>query len=206
MQMQLTRWMMSLILVIAMALAAAAQAPAPQGAQRAGGAAAAPASPPMVLSSPAFPEGGIIPHRYTQVEQQVSPALNWTNAPANTQSFVLHMHDLEVSRNRTVDDQVHGLVWNSPGTAKGLPEGVPQGAELPDGTRQISASGQVYRGPGAPANGPLHHYVFEVYALDTRLDVPNGADAWDVRRAVMNGMNGHIIGKAVYVGLFRRPQ
>jgi Raf kinase inhibitor-like YbhB/YbcL family protein len=206
MHMRLARWTMSSIIVIATAMAVSAQAPAPQGAQRAGGAPAAPASPPMVLSSPAFPEGGIIPNRYTQVEQQVSPALNWTNAPANTQSFVLHMHDLEVSRNRTVDDQVHWLVWNIPGAAKGLPEGVPQGAEQPDGTRQISASGQVYRGPGAPANGPLHHYVFEVYALDTKLDVPNGADAWDVRKAVMNAMNGHIIGKAVYMGLFRRPQ
>ena len=201
------RWTMSVMMAISMAMAvAAAQAPAAptgQGGQRAGG---APPSPPMVLSTTAFPEGGVIPNRYTQAGEQVSPALTWTNAPANTQSFVLHMHDLEVSRNRTVDDQVHWLVWNIPGTAKGLPEGVPQGAELADGSRQISASGPSYRGPGAPANGPLHHYVFEVYALDNKLDVPNGTDAWDVRKAVMNAMNGHIIGKAVYVGLFRRPQ
>jgi Raf kinase inhibitor-like YbhB/YbcL family protein len=159
----------------------------------------------MVLSTPAFTDGGVIPNRYTQVEQQVSPALNWTNVPPNTQSFVLHMHDLEVSRNRTVDDQVHWLVWNIPGTAKGLAEGLPQGAELPDGSRQISATGQVYRGPGAPANGPLHHYTFELYALDTKLDVPNGADAWEVRKAVMAAMNGHILGKAAYMGFFKRP-
>jgi hypothetical protein len=38
------------------------------------------------------------------------------------------------------------------------------------------------------------------------VDVPNGADAWEVRKAVMNAMNGHIVGKAVYMGLFRRPQ
>jgi Raf kinase inhibitor-like YbhB/YbcL family protein len=188
-----------------MAVIAAAQAPAPAapaGGQRAGG----PAAPPMVLSTPAFTDGGVIPNRYTQVEQQVSPALNWTNAPANTQSFVLHMHDPEVSRNRTVDDQVHWLVWNIPGTAKGLAEGVPQGAELPDGSRQISATGPVYRGPGAPANGPMHHYTFEIYALDVKLDVPNGTDAWDVRKAVMAAMNGHVVGKAVYMGMFRRPQ
>jgi Raf kinase inhibitor-like YbhB/YbcL family protein len=204
--MRLARWTMSLLIVLAMAMAVmAAQAPAAPaapGGQRAGG----PATPPMVLSTPAFSDGGVIPNRYTQVEQQVSPALNWTNAPANTQSFVLHMHDPEVSRNRTVDDQVHWLVWNIPGTAKGLPEGVTQGAELPDGSRQISATGPVYRGPGAPATGPMHHYTFEVYALDTKLDVPNGTDAWEVRKAVMNAMNGHVIGKAVYMGLFRRPQ
>ncbi len=204
--MQNARWTTGVLLGFAMTIVmAAAQAPAPAapaGGQRAG----APPAPPMVLSTPAFTDGGVIPNRYTQVEQQVSPALNWTNAPANTQSFVLHMHDLEVSRNRTVDDQVHWLVWNIPGTAKGLPEGVPQGAELPDGSRQISATGQVYRGPGAPANGPLHHYTFELYALDTKLDVPNGADAWEVRKAVMAAMNGHILGKAAYMGFFRRPQ
>lgn len=196
--MRFARWTMSLMMVIAVAMAvASAQAPA---------APAAPAAPPMVLSTPAFPDGGVIPNRYTQVEKQISPALTWINAPASTQSFVLHMHDLEVSRNRTVDDQVHWLVWNIPGTAKGLPEGVPQGAELPDGSRQISASGPVYRGPGAGANGPMHHYTFEIYALDTKLDVPNGTDAWEVRKAVMNAMNGHIVGKAVYMGLFKRPQ
>jgi len=48
-------------------------------------------------------------------------------------------------------DVTHWLVWNIPGTAKGLPEGVMQGSPLPDGSRQISATGPVYRGPGAAA-------------------------------------------------------
>jgi phosphatidylethanolamine-binding protein (PEBP) family uncharacterized protein len=52
----------------------------------------------------------------------------------------------------------------------------------------------------------MHHYTFEIYALDTKLDVPAGTDAWESRKAVMAAMNGHILGKAVYVGLFRRPQ
>ena len=77
---------------------------------------------------------------------------------------------------------------------------------LPDGSRQTSASGPVYRGPGAPATGPMHHYTFEIYALDTKLDVQGTADAFETRAAVMKAMQGHILGKAVYVGLFRRPQ
>jgi Raf kinase inhibitor-like YbhB/YbcL family protein len=160
----------------------------------------------MTLMTPAFPDGGQIPARYTQAGEQTSPALTWTNTPPNTVSFVLHMHDPEVARNRTTDDQVHWLVWNIPGTATGLPEGVPQGAELKDGSRQISASGPVYRGPGAPATGPMHHYTFEIFALDTKLDVQPAADAFETRTAVMKAMQGHILGKAVYMGLFRRPQ
>jgi Raf kinase inhibitor-like YbhB/YbcL family protein len=160
----------------------------------------------MTLTTTAFPDGGVIPPKYTQAGEQVSPALTWSNVPPETVSFVLHMRDPDVARMRTTEDQVHWLVWNIPGTSRGLPEGVAKGAELPDGSRQISASGPVYRGPGAPASGPMHHYTFEIYALDTKLDVQPGADAWETRTNIWKAMNGHILGKAVYVGLFRRPQ
>ena len=166
----------------------------------------------MTLTTPAFPDGGQIPVRFSQAAEGAapgegtSPALTWANAPTGTQSFVLHMHDMELARNRTTDDQVHWLVWNIPGTVSRLTEGQPKGAQLPDGSYQISATGQVYRGPGAPANGPPHHYVFEIFALDTKLDVPPAADAFETRTNVMKAIQGHILGKAVYGGLFRRPQ
>jgi len=197
--------------VAASCLAAAVLLPAAAGAQGGGqqgggqrGGGAAPRA--MTLTTTAWPDGDPIPAKYTQAGEQVSPPLAWTNTPANTVSFVLHMHDPDVARNKTTDDQVHWLVWNIPGASSGLPEGVPQGAELPDGSRQISATGPVYRGPGAPATGPMHHYTFEIYALDTKLDVAPAADAFETRAAVMKAMQGHILGKAVYVGLFRRPQ
>ena len=177
----------------------AAQAPAP-------GVGGDMRPPAMALTTPAFPDGDPIPVKYTQAGEQVSPALNWTNVPVGTQSFVLHMRDPDVARNKGTEDQVHWLVWNIPGTATGLPENVPKGADRPDGSHQISASGPVYRGPGAPATGPQHHYTFELYALDTKLDVQAGADAWATRTAVWKAMEGHVLGKAVYVGLFRRPQ
>ena len=164
-----------------------------------------PAAPPLTLTTTAFADGAVIPNKYTQAGEQVSPALAWTNVPAGTQSFVLHMRDPDVARNKTSEDQVHWLVWGIPGTATGMTEGQPKGPTLPDGSRQISASGEVYRGPGAAATGPMHHYTFELFALDTKLDVPAGSDAWASRTAVYAAMQGHILGKAVYVGLFRRP-
>lgn len=167
---------------------------------------APPARPPLTLTTTAFADGTQIPLKYTQAGEQVSPALTWTNIPEGTQSFVLHMRDPDVARNKTTEDQVHWLVWGIPGTATGMPEGVPKGEKLADGSQQISASGAVYRGPGAPATGPLHHYTFELFALDTKIDVAAGADAWETRTKVYQAINGHILGKAVYVGLFRRPQ
>jgi hypothetical protein len=160
----------------------------------------------MTLTTSAFPDGDPIPVKYTQAGEQVSPELKWTNTPPGTVTFVLHMHDPDVARNKTTDDQVHWLVWNIPGTATGLPENVPKGADLPDGSHQTSASGPVYRGPGAPATGPQHHYTFEIYALDTKLDVPSGGEPFETRTKVMQAIQGHILGKAVYVGLFKRPQ
>jgi Raf kinase inhibitor-like YbhB/YbcL family protein len=172
----------------------------------------APAAPAMTLTVAGFNDGGDIPVKFSQAAPGVatgeglSPAITWANVPAGTQSFVLNMRDMDVARNKTTDDQAHWVVWNIPATATGLPEGVPKGPKLADGSFQISATGQMYRGPGAGANGPKHHYMFEIYALDTKIDVQPTADAFETRANVMKAMQGHVLGKAVYGGLFRRPQ
>ena len=177
-----------------------------------GGAPPAPtAAPAMVLTVEGFPDGGPIPVRFSQAApgaapgEGTSPAMTWTNVPAGTQSFVLNMRDLDVARNRTTEDQAHWVVWNIPATSTGFAEGLPRGAQLPDGSYQISATGPVYRGPGAPATGPQHHYMFEIYALDVKLDVAPAADAFETRTKIFAAMQGHVLGKAVYGGLFRRP-
>ena len=172
----------------------------------------------MVLTSPAFEDGRDIPIEYTQSNPEAaegegtSPALTWTNVPEGTQSFVIHFRDLDVARERGTEDQVHWLVWNIPAETTSLPEGVQRGAQLEDGSYQISATGPVYRGPGAGASGPKHHYMFEVYALDTMLDVTPSEEpferehAFETRRQVFAAMQGHVLGKAVYGGLFKRPE
>ena len=167
---------------------------------------AAPAGPGLTITTAAWPDGDDIPLKYTQAGEQASPQLAWANAPMGTQSYVLHMHDMEGARNKTTEDQLHWLVWNIPAETRALPEGVPMG-DLKDGSHQTSATGNgVYRGPGAPANGPYHHYVFEIFALDTKIDIPaNPTDPFDTRAKVLAAMQGHVLGKAVYLGFFRRP-
>jgi phosphatidylethanolamine-binding protein (PEBP) family uncharacterized protein len=57
-------------------------------------------------------------------------------------------------------------------------------------------------GPGAGV-GPIHHYVFEFYALDTKLDLP----ANTTRDELLKAMDGHVIGKAAWFGRFHtQPQ
>ncbi len=202
----------AVLFVLVLTVGLAAQGGRGAGGGQRGGGAGAPAAPgaaapPMRLMSNAFIDGGAIPPKFTQAGEQVSPQMAWADAPAATQSFVLHMHDMEGARNKTSDDQLHWLVWNIPATTRGLPEGVPKG-DLKDGAHQTSASGDgVYRGPGAPATGPYHHYVFELFALDTKIDVAaNPSDPFDTRAKVLAAIQGHVVGKAVYLGFFRRPQ
>ncbi len=162
-----------------------------------------PAGPGLALTTTAFPDGGEIPAKYTMaVPNPVSPDLEWSNVPANTVSFVLVLHDAEMALQKKSDDLVHWLVFNIPGSVHELPEGSGTGAALPDGALQgkNQRGAASYMGPGAPAAGPFHHYTFDLYALDIKLDL--GADA--TRADVVKAMDGHILGKAVLVGRFHR--
>ncbi len=193
--------------VVACAAVACAQNPGRGG--RGGGAAQT-----MTLITTAWPDGGMIPLRYTQAGPEISPAIQWSGAPGGTASFVLIFHDADAVVPGTTDGTLHWLLWNIPASATGIAQGRPDAFELEDGTRQISASGSRYRGPGAPASGPIHHYVMELFALDTMLDIkvpPQGPqepnpNAQAIRTQIMQAMAGHVRGKAAYVGLFHRPQ
>ncbi len=123
----------------------------------------APAMPGLTLTTTAFSDGGEIPAKYTQSDPNpTSPALEWSNVPPNTVTFVLHMHDPDVARQKTTDDMLHWLMFNIPGTARSLPEGVPANAQTSDGATQIKNGGGVigYRGPGRARRRPPSSLYF----------------------------------------------
>ena len=159
----------------------------------------------LSLTTNAWTDGGMIPAKYTQAGAQVSPPLAWSNVPDGVQSFVLIARDTDAAIGSGTDDVLHWMLWNIPGSTRSLTEAIPQGNQLPDDTRQISASGPYYRGPGAPASGPPHHYVFELYALDSTIEVPAvGQSPPLTRAAVEQAMAGKIRAKGSLVGLFKR--
>jgi Raf kinase inhibitor-like YbhB/YbcL family protein len=180
---------------------------APGGAGgRAGGQARGPATPPLIMTSTAWEDGGVIPDKYTQAAGATAPnpALSWTQVPPGTQSFVLIMNDPEpsVPAKSSKGDVTHWLAWNIPASSTGLPEGVMAG-DLPDGTKQQSLRSNGYMGPGA-GPGPYHHYTFTLYAVDTKVDVTASQNAADTRTALINAMDGHVLGKAILVARFHR--
>jgi Raf kinase inhibitor-like YbhB/YbcL family protein len=170
---------------------------------------------PMTLTTSAWKDGGIIPTRYAQGGAEISPPLAWDNVPANTESFVLIMHDLDNITPQNTDGFLHWMLWNIPKDERALPEAIPSAEEGPKGTKQMSSSGPYYRGPAAPASGPVHHYAFDLYALNTTVDVPAQAVVHGTgpsmsaipattEAAVKAAMVGHILGKATLVGLWKR--
>ena len=187
------RSLLTALVLFAATVTAFAQAPAAPPANR---------PLPLVLSSPAYEDGGVLPDKYTQKAPQPSPSIpfSWTGTPAGTQSFVLILHDLDVVTNKTLTDSLHWLAWNIPATATSLPEGVPNVAGLPDGTVQLSHRGTIgFVGPGWP--GPsYHHYTAELLALDTKLRLATTA----TRDEVMAATNGHILARAALAGRFHR--
>ncbi len=154
-------------------------------------------TPPMELSSPAFPAGGSIPARFTCTGADGSPPLKWEDAPAGTESFALIVEDPDAPSGTFV----HWVIFNLPKGDSGTPADLPKTPSLPDGGMQGTNSFGVvgYRGPCPPAGTP-HHYHFILFALDSKLDADSSEDAGSLRSA----MSGHIKATTELVGTFTR--
>jgi Raf kinase inhibitor-like YbhB/YbcL family protein len=154
----------------------------------------------LTVTSTSWADGGEIPAKYTGPGGNTSPQLSWTGAPAATMSYVLIMHDVDaaIPAGSLNNDISHWVVWNLPASATSIPEGGP----VPAGANQFSLRGPQYMGPAPPAGHPFHHYIFQVYALNSTLDVPAGAMRADVEKA----MEGKIIARGAFVGRAKPAQ
>lgn len=162
-----------------------------------------PPGPPFLLSSAVFQDGGPIPVKYTCQGKPTpaSPPLAWTNTPKGTVSFSILVHDPDGHPEHGAQDVLRWMVWNLPGTLTHLPAEIPAKATLEDGAQQSKNAAGVagYQGPCAPP-GKAHHYIYQIFALDKKLDLPADAKPMDLFKA----MDHHILGTAVIIGRYHR--
>ena len=157
---------------------------------------------PIMLKIAAYSDGGTIPANLgcANGNMATSPAMSWSGAPATTAAYAVVLHDPDVAVNG--DDVLHWAIYNIPGTATGLPAAVPVKAMLDDGSMQINNIAQMpgFMGP-CPPPPTVHHYVFEIYALNAKLDpLPAGTSRLDLIKA----MGSKVIAKGVYTGTYKQ--
>jgi len=152
------------------------------------------------LRSPAFEDGGSLQPRFTADGEGLSPPLSWAEVPAGTQALALLVEDPDAP---TPTPLVHLLVWDLPPHLDNLPEG--QFASLAHEGLVAASGGDAYQ-PAAwlppdppPGHGP-HLYVFQLFALDTRLsfDRPPG------RSAFLAVIEGHVLAKGMLIATYAR--
>ncbi|MFH1162400.1 MAG: YbhB/YbcL family Raf kinase inhibitor-like protein [Candidatus Jorgensenbacteria bacterium] len=148
----------------------------------------------FTIKSSVFKEGGAIPAKFTCDGDDVNPFLEIKNTPEGTVSFALVVDDPDAPRGTWI----HWLVWNiDPKTQYISEDNLPS-----DAVQGKTSAGYVkYSGPCPPRGDKPHRYVFSLYALDTMLTVPAGAD----NAALLAAMEGHIINQTALTGLYQRP-
>lgn len=161
----------------------------------------------MKLSSPAFSANGLIPAMYTcdfhqgaaaRSHQDISPALNWDEPPAGTQSFALICDDPDAPGKTWV----HWVLYDLPATSRELPESVPPKATLANGgVHGVNDFGNLGYGGPCPPSG-THRYFFKLYALDQMLGLKPGA----TKGELLTAMEGHILAAAELVGRYARQK
>lgn len=156
----------------------------------------------LVLSSPAFAEGGEIPSKYTCDGEDLTPPLAWRGLPAGTRSLALVIVDPDVPDPAApVRAWVHWVVYAIPPGTEGLPEGA-AGHALPPGVKEGLNDWQRtrYGGPCPPIG--KHRYFHRLYALDITLEDLASPKKADLEVA----MDGHVLDSATLIGTYQRSK
>jgi len=148
----------------------------------------------LLVTSNSFADGAQVPEKFTCDGQDVSPALAWSALPPGTQSVAIVMDDPDAPM-----PFVHWMAYDLPAGTQALAEGA--SSHLPDGAKEGENSfGHLGYGGPCPPPGKPHHYVFRIYALDSRVQLPSGAN----KRQLAAAMEHHVIAEGKITGLYSR--
>ena len=149
----------------------------------------------LELTSPAFSDGGEIPREYGYKNGNQKPPLRihvttYQEGGTGIDSLALIMDDPD-AMGAVGKVWVHWVVWNFTLHVDGKPD---WGRPTKEGMTDFGEVG--YGGPAPPDK--RHTYVFKLYALDTKLDLPDKSTKADVEKA----MEGHIVDQATLTGTY----
>lgn len=141
------------------------------------------------LLSKAFKEHQPIPLEYGCYGENISPPLEWGDAPLETKSFVLIVDDPDAPSKVWT----HWVVYNIPADTRECKEGKP-----PNGASEgVNDFGNIGYGGPCPPSG-VHRYYFKLYALNQPLELGQGATKQEVEKA----MQTHILKETQLMGTY----
>jgi Raf kinase inhibitor-like YbhB/YbcL family protein len=147
----------------------------------------------FALTSPAFAHGTSMPKRHAgkRIGDNVSPELEWSAPPAGTVELVLVVQDPDVPFPQPA---VHALTAGIDPAIRRLPENaISADSAVPDVTQGKAILGlRGWVGPTPIPSHGAHAYVFQMFALDRRLELPDG---FSLKQALA-AMSGRVIGRA----------
>ena len=152
----------------------------------------------MKLTSPVFEHEDFIPEKYTCEGDNVNPPLVIEFPPEGVKSFAIIMDDpdvpLEVRPEQMWD---HWIVFNIPADTFEIAENSNPGVKGKGSYDHFN-----YGGPCPPPqySPTTHRYFFKLYALDTVLELEEGATKKEVEEAMI----GHILEQTALMGKFDR--
>jgi len=144
----------------------------------------------MRLTSPVFEDGGNLPEKYSYIRENVNPPLEFSEVPEEASSLCIILDDPDAME-PAGKIWLHWTIWNISTDVEIIEEGEAPGIEGTTDFRDIG-----YGGPNPPDG--THTYVFRAYALDTELDLGEGASREELEEAMEN----HIIDKTTLKGDF----
>lgn len=157
------------------------------------------------VTSPEFPDHGLLPVRYTADGDGLSPPIAWTGVPAGAASLVILV---EAADSPTVLPLVHAIEWGLAGADGELPAGALPRSDQPLPTDMFMGRNSLltvgYLPPDPPAGHGMHRYAFEVFALASGLRV--NAQLAPGRGTVLKWLIEHAIAKGMLMGLYGRPR
>ena len=157
------------------------------------------ANAPATISvkSAAFSNMGLLADKYSAYFDDVSPEISWSNVPKNAKSLVLMVEDPDAS----LKPVTHWIVANISPDATGFPENVMKSEKYGDAMQGANQNGKIgYYGPMPPPADKPHGYHFQIFALDTKLNLPSGFN----RQALLDAIKNHVIAKGELVGMYQR--
>ena len=145
---------------------------------------------------------GRLADRHSAYYDNISPPLEWT--PVNdARAYALIVEDPDAPQEQPF---IHWMIWNIPGEARSLQEGLPNSPDLITPQNAVQGrngrGGHGWFGPRPPSGHGVHRYYFQLFALDEPLEMGPERPLIEL----LNALKAHTIAEGEMMATYEAPE